>query len=83
MKNAKVIPLFKTGSKTELSNYRPRSMLSCLSKVLEQLIYSRLMNYLNKNSILHHNQYGFRCGFSTSHTLLDVVTTTYNNINKM
>ena len=83
MKNAKVIPLFKTGSKTELSNYRPISLLSCLSKVLEKLIYSRLMNYLNKNSILHHNQYCFRCGFSTSHALLDVVTTTYDNINKM
>ena len=83
MKNAKVIPLFKTGSKTELSNYSPISLLSCLSKVLEKLIYSRLMNYLNKNSILHHNQYGFRSGLSTSHALLDVVTTTYDNISKM
>ena len=50
---------------------------------MEKLIYSRLMNYLNKNSILHHNQYGFRSGLSTSHALLDVVTTTYDNINKM
>ena len=83
MKNAKVIPLFKTGSKTELSNYRPISLLSCLSKVMEKLIYSRLINYLNKNSILHPNQYGFRSGLSTSHALLDVVTTTYDNINKM
>ena len=83
MKNAKVIPLFKTGSKTELSNYRPISLLSCLSKVVEKLIYSRLINYLNKNSILHHNQYDFRSGLSTSHALLDVVTTTYDNINKM
>ena len=83
MKTAKVIPLFKTGSKTELSNYRPISLLSCLSKVMEKLIYSRLMNYLNKNSILHPNQYGFRSGLSTSHALLDVVTTTYDNINKM
>ena len=82
MKNAKVILLFKTGSKTELSNYRPISLL-CLSKVVEKLIYSRLMNYLNKNSILHHNQYGFRSGLSTSHALLDVVTTTYDNIIKM
>ena len=83
MKNAKVIPLFKTGSKTELSNYRPISLLSCQSKVMEKLIYSRLINYLNKNSILHPNQNGFRSGLSTSNALLDVVTTTYDNINKM
>ena len=36
-----------------------------------------------KNSILHHNQYGFRSGLSTSHALLDVVTTAYDDINKM
>ena len=83
MKNAKVIPRFKTGSKSELSNYRPISLLSCLSKVVEKLIYFRLINYLNKNSILHHNQYDFRSGLSTSHALLDVVITTYDNINKM
>ena len=50
---------------------------------MEKLIYSRLINYLNKNSILHPNQYGFRSDLSTSHALLDVVTTTYDNINKM
>ena len=83
MKNAKVIPLFKAGSKSELSNYRPISQLSCLSKVVEELIYSRLTNYLNKNLILHHNQYGFRSGLSTSHALLDVVSTAYDNIYKM
>ena len=83
IKNAEVIPLFKTGSKSKLSNYRPISLLSCLSKVLEKLFYSRLINYLNKNSILHHNQYGCCSGLSTSHALLDVVTTTSNNINKM
>ena len=83
VKNAEVIPLFKTGSKSELSNYRPISLLSCLSKVVEKLIYSRLINYLNKNSILHHNQYGFRSGISTSHALLDAITITYDNINKM
>ena len=82
IKNAKAIPLFKAGSKSELSNYRSISLLSCLSK-MKKLIYSRLINYLNKNSIFHHNQHGFRSGLFTSHALLDVMTTAYDNINKM
>ena len=73
MKNAKVIPI--AGSKSEPSNYRPISLLSCLSKVMEKLIYYILINYLNKNLILHHNRYGFRSDLSTSHALFDVVTT--------
>ena len=83
IKNAKVILLFKISRKTELSNYRPISLLSCLSKIMEKLIYFRLINHLNKNLISHHNQYGFRSGLSACHTLLDVVTIAYDNINKM
>ena len=50
---------------------------------MEKLIYSRLINYLNKNSIFHHNQHGFRSGLFTSHALLNVITTAYDNISKM
>ena len=78
MKNGEVIPLFKAGSKSELSNYRPIPLLSRLSKVMEKPIYSRLINFLSKNSIFHHNQYDFRSGLSTRHTLLAC-----DNINKM
>ena len=63
MKNAKAILLFKTGIKSELSNYRPISLLLCLSKVMEKVIYFKLINYLNKNSILHNNQYGSAVAF--------------------
>ena len=41
------------------------------------------MNYLTKHSLLHRSQYGFRQGLSTNYALLDVVTTTYSNIDKM
>ena len=52
-------------------------------KVIEKLIYSRRINYQNKNSILHHNQYGLRSSLSTSHALLDAVITAYDNIHKV
>ena len=72
MKIARVIPLFKAGDKTLFTNYRPISILPSFSKFLERVIYSRMLNYLNKNSILSKNQYGFRKNHSTSLALLDL-----------
>jgi len=83
MKIAKVVPLFKTGRKSEVSNYKPISILTCLSKIIEKLTYAKLINFFNKHSILLPNQYGFRRGLSTNHALLDVVTTSYDNIDKL
>lgn len=82
MKSAKVVPLFKSGSRCDLTNYRPISLLSCLSKVIEKLIHVRFINYLTRHSLLNPKQYGFRQGLSTNHALLDVVTTAYNNIDE-
>lgn len=60
MKIANVIPVFKSSSQQSLNNYRPISILSTLSKILERLVYTRLISFLNQNSILSSNQYGFR-----------------------
>ena len=43
-KYAKVIPIFKSGDKTECANYRPVSILSSLSKILEKLLHDQLMS---------------------------------------
>ena len=60
MKIAKVVPIFKDGEKNITSNYRPISTLGNLSKIFEKVIHKRLMNYLEKFSILSENQNGFR-----------------------
>ena len=52
MKTAKVIPLFKSGDRSDFSNYRPISLLSQFSKVLETLFNFRLEQYLISNEIL-------------------------------
>ena len=72
----------KKGDRQEISNYRPLSILCCLSKILEKLIYVGTVSFLNKNSILIPTQYGFRNSHSTTHALLDVVNNAYNNINE-
>ena len=60
LKLANVIPLFKSGNPMLFNNYRPVSLLCTLSKVFERVMYSRLLNYLNKHKILIRNQFGFR-----------------------
>lgn len=49
-KKAVVVPLFKSGDRLDISNYRPISLLSVFSKILEKLVHSRLMKFLEKIS---------------------------------
>ena len=60
LKVAKVIPLFKTDDPRCFNNYRPISILPCFSKILEKIIYKRILSHLDSNSILYKHQYGFR-----------------------
>ena len=82
LKLAKVCPVFKSGVKTEITNYRPISILSCFSKLLEKIMYLRLLDYLNHNNILTHSQFGFRKNHSTQMALLtlyDKIASAANN----
>ena len=69
IKVAKVIPLFKKGDNMCISNYRPVSLLSVFSKILERLMYNRIMEYVNKHDILYNYQFGFRKNHSTAMAL--------------
>ena len=62
---AKVIPFYKNGDTNSYGNYRPISVLSCFSKVLERVVYNRVSDFWNKHNILFDGQYGFRQGVST------------------
>ena len=73
MKISKVIPVYKKGAKDNICNFRPISLLPALSKILERIIYTRLLNFLNKNNITSHFQFGFRQKHSTSHAVLTFV----------
>ena len=66
-KNAKVIPIFTKASQQLAENYRPISLLSVFSKILEKIVYNRLYSYWNKMNIFSNFQFGFRKTHSTSH----------------
>ena len=73
LKLAKVIPIFKSGDKTQLTNYRPISVLIFFSKIFEKTMYNHLIKFINKNKILYKYQFGFRKSHSTNHAIISLV----------
>jgi hypothetical protein len=73
-KQAQVIAIHKPGKDSSLtSSYRPISLLSSLSKILERVILKRINDHLSDNNILPTEQYGFRQKRSTTHQLNRIV----------
>jgi hypothetical protein len=72
LKIAKVIPIYKKGSKLIPANYRPISLLSNINKIIEKLVFPRVFNFLEDNKIIYKLQYGFRPKHSTNHALINV-----------
>ena len=81
LKIAKIVPIYKSGDKSDVSNYRPISTLSPISKILEKLIHVRSINFFNKQSALLTTQDRFRANHLTSHALTEVLTLLHDNIN--
>jgi hypothetical protein len=74
MKKAKIRPLFKKGDKQDIQNYRTISILSAFSKILEKLMYNRLLSFLMKHNTLTNVQHGFMENKSTetaSHSFIE------------
>ena len=80
-KQAKVIPLFKSGKSSDPSNYRPISVLSALSKSFEKHINKHILAHFNKNNLLHPNQSGFRENHSCHIALTSLVDQWLSSIN--
>lgn len=72
LKIAKIIPIFKAGDPLLMDNYRPISLLSTFSKILEKIMCNRLVKFLDSNSIISKEQFGFRKNHSTIHPIIQL-----------
>ena len=73
LKVARVIPLFKSGDISLFSNYRPVPVLPLFSKILERLMYVRLLSFINHSGLLYKFQFGFREGHSPELALIYLI----------
>ena len=72
-KISKIIPLYKKGHHSLLTNYRPISLLPTISKVFERIIYDQMYEYLNENNLLAEEQFRFRKYHSTEYAAISLV----------
>ena len=72
-KTAKVIPVEKIRNNTELSNFRPISLLPGFSKLYEKILYNKLMSFFNKYNVISNYQYGFRKNHSTELAVTELI----------
>ena len=72
-KIAKVVPVFKSGNKDSMDNYRPISLLSCFSKIIEKIVGTCLTSFLDVNNLISNSQFGFRKKHSTIHPLIHFI----------
>ena len=82
LKIAKVIPIYKKGDRDDPSNYRPISILSIFAKILEKLVNSRLLEFLEVNDVFYKHQYGFRKKYSTKLSLINLINDVIRSMDK-
>ena len=75
MKLAEVVPLYKSKEHYLENNYRPISLLTTISKILEKIMYHCVYTFLQLTGQIYSNQYGFRANHSCEHAVGQVIGT--------
>ena len=66
LKIGKVAPVYNSGDKDDLNNYRPISVLPTVARVIEKILYGQVYEYFTSNKLLGNEQFGFRTLHSTA-----------------
>ena len=76
-----ITPIYKSGDKSNVINYRPISLLCIVSKVLEHRVYNKVSAFIVNNNILCHHQFGFRRHHFTTQQLLIFLSNVHRALN--
>jgi hypothetical protein len=81
-KKANIIPIFKKGNNSYPSNYRSISLISCVGKVMERVVYKHVYNHLQSLKLIYEFQSGFLPKHSTVHQLLEMYNSILNSLER-
>jgi hypothetical protein len=82
LKYAIIVPIHKKGDKNMVFNYRPISILTSINKIVEKVMYSRLLKHLHENCILSKYQFGFRAKQGTENAIFKLISKILNCLNQ-
>jgi len=75
IKNVMIIPIYKSGNKDDLTNYRPITILDTFAKIIDKFLCNRITSFIRSNELLDCRQYGFTQGKNTSDAIEKIVDT--------
>ena len=79
-KIAKVLPLLKKPNNYTIENFRPISLLNCISKVIEKCVFNQVYDYFECNKLFYTSQYGYRKEHSTELACIELVDKIYQQL---
>ena len=81
-KKVNIVPVHKKNDKKRLNNYRPISLLSICSKMLERLIFNEMFGFFIENDLISQHQSGFKPGDSCINQLLSITDEMYQSFDE-
>ena len=82
LKVGKVAPVYKSGDKDDLNNYRPISVLPTVARVFEKILYRQVYDHFTSNKLLGNQQFGFRTLHSTALALSKCASNWWLNMDR-
>ena len=80
LKIAKIMPLLKKPNIFTPDNFRPISLLPCISKIIEKCVFKQIFEYFEENKLLYSSQYGYRKNHSTETACLELIDKLYKQL---
>ena len=82
LKVGKVAPVYKSGDKDDLNNYRPILVLPTVAIVFEKILYGQVYDHFTSNKLLGNQQFGFRTLHSTALALSKCTSNWWLNMDR-